>query len=283
MLRCDTGLASEAGAALTPATLRGLPPVLGLINSGGVLADAIFMSQTAGKVRAVFAPKLASTAAMRSAAAAQPVEQLLLFSSAAALFGAPGQANYAAANAALEGWASAAASAGVSSVAIQWGAWAAGMADDKVVMQRAARTGLGLLQPQQALDVLGAVMLGRGAAALVAAVPVTWATLLKVNKAEPALVLRDRGAFLRKGTRHGTCVDLPCFCFCREARGRCPLSSPSLPRPSRCRRLRAAARARGTSAGPLRRPPSTSPLPPLPLCWRRGSALWARRWTLSSR
>ena len=124
MLRCDTGMAAEAACAL--ATAAGLPPVAGIMNSGGILQDALITAQTAASVRAVFAPKLVSAAAMQQAAAGQPVHQMLLFSSAASLFGAPGQSNYAAANAALEGWAAGTAATGVNGIAIQWGAWAAG-------------------------------------------------------------------------------------------------------------------------------------------------------------
>ncbi len=51
------------------------------------------------------------------------------FSSAASLFGAPGQGNYAAANAALEAHSAAATSMGIRQMAIQWGAWAAGKKD----------------------------------------------------------------------------------------------------------------------------------------------------------
>ncbi len=59
--------------------------------------------------------------------AALPLRSMVLFSSTAALFGAPGQGNYAAANAALEAWATRYAASGQLAVAVQWGAWAAGV------------------------------------------------------------------------------------------------------------------------------------------------------------
>ena len=124
MLRCDTGAAAEAGAAL--AASSGMPPVAGIINSSGILQDALLPAQTAASMRAVWAPKLAAAAAMERAATGQPLQQLVLFSSAASLFGAPGQSNYVAANAALEGWAASCSTSGLSTVAVQWGAWAAG-------------------------------------------------------------------------------------------------------------------------------------------------------------
>ena len=50
----------------------------------------------------------------------------MLFSSTASLFGAPGQGNYAAANAALEAFAVSQSLSGLAITAVQWGAWAAG-------------------------------------------------------------------------------------------------------------------------------------------------------------
>lgn len=50
----------------------------------------------------------------------------MAFSSAAALFGAPGQANYAAANAALDAFAATQAAKGLPIASVQWGAWGAG-------------------------------------------------------------------------------------------------------------------------------------------------------------
>ena len=53
----------------------------------------------------------------------------VLFSSITALLGAPGQANYCAANAALDSMAASAQATGVAVVSVQWGAWSgAGMA-----------------------------------------------------------------------------------------------------------------------------------------------------------
>ena len=78
-------------------------------------------------MRTTFAPKLASTIAIAHAMFAMPESAFVLFSSTASLFGAPGQGNYAAANAALEGFALSRISAGLAAMAVQWGAWAAGM------------------------------------------------------------------------------------------------------------------------------------------------------------
>jgi hypothetical protein len=47
--RCDASAAEEAAAVLgAPARRAGVPPTTSFVNSGGVLADAVLASQTAG-------------------------------------------------------------------------------------------------------------------------------------------------------------------------------------------------------------------------------------------
>lgn len=209
MLRCDTAMAAEAKGVLDTSATSSLPPVTGFINSAGVLADGVLGAQSVGNLRTVFAPKLTSSIAIYAAIDTQPLEQLVLYSSAASLFGAPGQSNYAAANAALEDWTERVSTGGIGSIAIQWGAWAAGveslqpiacsststmvepnsieicagMADDPAIMQRAKRTGLGLIKPEQGLDGLRSILVqglqGHRHESLMAAVPVEWGVLLK--------------------------------------------------------------------------------------------------------
>ena len=76
------------------------------------------------------APKLESAQRLGAYTALHPLKATLAFSSVASLFGSAGQGNYAAANAALEAWSEAQAASGHATTAVQWGAWAAGEAQD---------------------------------------------------------------------------------------------------------------------------------------------------------
>jgi hypothetical protein len=73
----------------------------------------------------VWGPKVEPWSRWRaSAAQQQPLSFSLLFSSVASLLGSAGQANYAAANSALDAAAAADSAMGISSTSVRWGAWA---------------------------------------------------------------------------------------------------------------------------------------------------------------
>lgn len=122
--------ASSADAAAT-AQKQGhaVTPAVCLIHAAGVLADGLLSLQRWTDARKVYAPKLAGLAAALPHLQAQPVQQVLLYSSVSATLGNRGQASYAAVNAALDASAEALVSMGQRSCSVQWGAWAgAGMA-----------------------------------------------------------------------------------------------------------------------------------------------------------
>lgn len=98
-------------------------------NPSALLLLSLSRHPPAG-VRSVFAPKLGGAANLAGAVAQlQPLRAIKLFSSVAAAIGSGGQANYAAANAALGATAERQQVAGLPGLAVHWGAWAgAGMA-----------------------------------------------------------------------------------------------------------------------------------------------------------
>ncbi len=94
-----------------------------VLHAGGMLADATIPKQSLSTIRQVFAAKVDAARHVRSSTACEPVTSTVLFSSVASLLGSAGQANYSAANGALDGLAALWAAQGSSVSSMQWGPW----------------------------------------------------------------------------------------------------------------------------------------------------------------
>ncbi|WP_372662577.1 beta-ketoacyl synthase N-terminal-like domain-containing protein [Amycolatopsis kentuckyensis] len=109
--------------ALVAAAVDGGVPLRGVLHAAGVLADGAAISLDAGALDAVWRPKALGAWRLHEATAGHDLDWWLVYSSAAALFGSPGQAAYATANAwadALVAWRRA---QGLPAATIGWGAW----------------------------------------------------------------------------------------------------------------------------------------------------------------
>lgn len=102
-------------------------PLIGVFHASGVLSDATLPNLDLASIRAVLGAKTAPLERLSWLSDSSPCAMQVLFSSVAALLGSPGQANYAAANAALDSAAQGLAAAGLPSVSLQFGAWAGKM------------------------------------------------------------------------------------------------------------------------------------------------------------
>ncbi|MEV0535384.1 SDR family NAD(P)-dependent oxidoreductase [Kitasatospora sp. NPDC050463] len=166
-------------------------PLRAVIHAAGVVDDAVLPSQSAGRLATVLAPKADAALHLHRLTRHLPLDAFVLFSSTTSLFGGPGQANYAAANALLNGLAQHRRAAGLPASALAWGRWESdggivgGLAEADV--RRMARAGIGALSPAEVLALFDAAV-GAG-------------------EAELAAVLLDRAA-LRAQARSGTLVPL---------------------------------------------------------------------------
>lgn len=132
------------------------PPLRGIVHGAGVLEDAPLIRQTADSFATVLGPKIDAAWTLHEISLSRPVEMFVLFSAGAALFGSPGQANHAAANAALDRLALWRQAQGLPAVSVDWGPWAeAGAVADAEMRRRIAGQGMGALSVAEGLAALG--------------------------------------------------------------------------------------------------------------------------------
>lgn len=98
-----------------------MPPVAGVLHEAMVLDDAILSNLDAERFRTVLAPKVAGAENLDLFTRSLSLDYFVLFSSVTTLIGNPGQANYVAANAYMEGLARRRRQEGLPAMAIGWG------------------------------------------------------------------------------------------------------------------------------------------------------------------
>ncbi|MFZ5784091.1 MAG: type I polyketide synthase [Pseudomonadota bacterium] len=143
-----------------------LGPVKGIVHAAMVLEDGLMAGLDRAAIARVLQPKVAGGLALATAAAGLALDYLLLFSSATTLLGNPGQYNYVAANAFLEGLARQLQAQGLPALAVAWGGiedtgyLARHMASNASLRKRFASS---LVPAQAALDALDLACDGDGA------------------------------------------------------------------------------------------------------------------------
>lgn len=102
----------------------------GVFHAAGVLDDGALQVRTAGAASKVLAPKVEGTRALAQALDGVPADFVVLFSSISAFAGLPGQFDYAAANAFMDGWAQAQAARAAGGdravprfISVNWAPW----------------------------------------------------------------------------------------------------------------------------------------------------------------
>ena len=117
-----------AGRDELAAVIAGIPdrcPLSVVVHAAGVIDDGTVASLTPARVAPVMRAKAMAAWHLHELTAGLGVRAFVLFSSAAAAFGSPGQGNYAAANAFLDGLASHRRARGLAGTSVAWGLWAA--------------------------------------------------------------------------------------------------------------------------------------------------------------
>ena len=115
----------------------------GVVHAAGSLDDATLGQLDWTRFENVFAAKVFGAYNLHRLTEGMPLDFFVMFSSVAGLLGSPGQGNYAAANACLDGLANYRRRHGLPASSIAWGTWEeGGMAAGDGIRERAARRGL---------------------------------------------------------------------------------------------------------------------------------------------
>ena len=151
-----------------------MPPLRGIFHAAGVVVDAAILHLTPGQFAEVMAAKVDGGWNLHQLSAARALDFLVFFSSAAAVLGSPGQANYAAANAFLDVLAHDRHRRGLPALSINWGPWNTGMtaAVGEKGLRRWEAWGMYMLQPDHALETLAVLLASPEPQAVV--LPMKW-------------------------------------------------------------------------------------------------------------
>ena len=174
----DVGDESEV-AKLLERIRAELPPLAGVAHLAGVLDDALLSQQSLERFRTTLAPKAFGACHLDRLTKDDDLDFFIVSSSVSSLFGSPGQANYATANALLDGLVAQRRAQGLPATGVNFGPWAqGGMASSEAASANIGAQGLIPLEPSAALSALAEVVAnGTGQATVIKA---NWQRAAKV-------------------------------------------------------------------------------------------------------
>jgi acyl transferase domain-containing protein/acyl carrier protein len=144
-------------------------PLGAIVHCAAVIDDGVLDSLDAERLQRAMRPKVDAAWHLHELSEGVDLGAFVLFSSAAGLLGAPGQANYAAANSFLDALAAHRRARGLPAHSLAWGGWEqrTGLLDtetavdaERFVQQVRERTGIVAMPTQQGLALFDAALLG---------------------------------------------------------------------------------------------------------------------------
>ncbi|MFD6269627.1 SDR family NAD(P)-dependent oxidoreductase [Nocardia asteroides] len=162
VVACDA-----ADRAALDAVLAAIPaehPLTAVVHAAGVLADGLLATMTADQIARVLRPKVDAAWNLHEATRHLDLAAFVLYSSIAGVIGNPGQANYAAANVALDALAQHRRVNGLPATSVAWGPWqqSSGMTSDlgEADLLRLRREGLLPLGADEGMALFDAALAG---------------------------------------------------------------------------------------------------------------------------
>ncbi|GLY40043.1 polyketide synthase [Amycolatopsis sp. NBRC 101858] len=138
------------------------PPLTAVVHSAAVVDDGVLAAQTPERLDTVLRPKVDAALVLDELTRHLPLTAFVLFSSIAGVFGKAGQANYAAANRALDALACRRRAAGLPALSLAWGLWELGTGlGDRIsaaARRRIHASGVGGLTAEQGLALFDAAL-----------------------------------------------------------------------------------------------------------------------------
>jgi acyl carrier protein/NADP-dependent 3-hydroxy acid dehydrogenase YdfG len=160
---CD--VADRANLAKLLDSIPAEAPLRGVIHCAGILDDGAVDEQTTEQLARAMAPKVWGAWHLHQLTRERPLELFVLYSSASAVVGLPGNSNYAAANVFLDQLAHHRRAQGLPAHSLSWGVWSGGglasSSSNRAELDRMRRQGFDVLSPERGIALLEAA-LGRG-------------------------------------------------------------------------------------------------------------------------
>nr|WP_244955719.1 type I polyketide synthase [Streptomyces chrestomyceticus] len=194
VLACDTADRPQLAAVINRIGTEG-PRLTTVVHTAAVLDDGVVDALSPARLETALAAKAAGAAHLDELTADLDLDAFVLFSSVVATTGAPGQANYGAANAYLDALAQHRRSRGLPALAVAWGPWAVGVAQGSAAArQRLARNQWEeVMDPDLAVRALGEAL--DGGDTVLTVMNIDWSAILAQPQSSAGLlqaaVMRD--------------------------------------------------------------------------------------------
>lgn len=192
VLQGDVSCEQAVAAALAQLDHE-LPPLRGVFHAAGTIDDGGLEQQSRQRIESVLAPKAGGALHLDRLTRRYDLDHFVLYSSASAVLGSPGQIGYTAANAVLDALAHARQTEGLPALSINWGAWetigmAAGLGEAH--RRRLSERGMGTIPTERGFAALG-MALGLDVPQLVI-MPARWDVIARQFDAQQASpLIRD--------------------------------------------------------------------------------------------